>query len=157
MVSCQHTPHQHTLQPCSDVSELLKATYFVDLNPLVDVLSPPDRGRGRRLTHLLAKVKVFLISHYPGSILPEKDAPLAELLADPGVGLSELFGFAPGASPHRTRLHDAFNRLERHPDLLADATCALSTALRDRPWEPVSGVVFEPSITVALAFGSIGS
>ena len=144
MAACDVTRHPDSPQPCSDISELLKAVDYVDLNPLVDVLSPPVRRQGRRLASPLSKAKVFLIRRYPGSALPEKDDPLRERLADPELGLGELFGFADGKVPHRTRLTEAFNRLERHPGLVADALHSLAAMLRDRPWEPADGVVFEP-------------
>ena len=142
MVAYQHTSNKPGLQLCSDTAELLKAVNCVDLNPLVDVLSPPEPGKGRRLTQALAKVKVFLLRHYPGSRLPAKDEPLREWLADPEAGWGELFGIAPGKAPHRTRLREAFNRLERHPSLVAAATGALSEVLRERPWQSADGVDF---------------
>ena len=73
--------------------------------------------------------------------MPDRDAPLAAMLANNDLG--EMFGFAPGESPHRSRLREAFNRLERHPDLVADATNALAQALREKPWTPAQGVVFK--------------
>ena len=144
MVTNKHTLINHAPQPSPNLYELLTAVDYVDLHPLVDVLSPPERGKGRRLTQSLAKVKAFLISRYPGSGLPQKDKPLQEALADEKAGIGELFGFAPGKTPDRTRLREAFNRLERHLDLVADATGALALVLRERPWEPDDGVVFEP-------------
>ncbi len=126
-----------------DFSDLLTATDYIDLHPLVDILSPPDQRRGRRLTAPLAKAKVFLISRYPSSGLPEKDEPLAAALADSETGLAELFGFAPGRAPHRTRLREAFNRLEQHLNLVADATSALAQVLREQPWRPAKGVIFK--------------
>ena len=144
MVACDNNPDPESLQPCSDISELLKAVDYVDLHPLVDVLSPLGRRKGRRLAAPLPKAKVFLIRHYPGSALPEKDEPLRERLADPELGLGELFGFAHGKVPHRKSLREAFNRLELHPDLVTDALHSLAAVLRKRPWEPADGVVFEP-------------
>ena len=133
MVACDNNPDPESPQPCSDISELLKAIDHVDLHPLVDVLSPPGQGRGKRLTYPLQKTKVFLIRRYPGSPLPKKDEPLRDRLADPELGLGELFGFARGKVPHRKSLREAFNRLELHPDLVTDALCSLATVLRKRP------------------------
>ncbi len=144
MVASDDTRGDESLQPCSDISELLRAVDYVDLHPLVDVLSPPNRRAGRRLAAPLPKAKVFLIRRYPGSALPEKDEPLRERLADPELGLGELFGFPGGKVPHRTRLTEAFNRLGLHPDLVTDALQSLAAKLRERPWEPADGVVFEP-------------
>ena len=125
-----------------DVSNLLAATDHIDLHPLVDILSPPNPQSGRRLTHALPKIKVWLISRHPDSGLPDRDAPLAAMLADSANGLGEMLGFAPGQSPHRSRLREAFNRLEKHPDLVADATQALEHVLREKPWEPAKGARF---------------
>ena len=129
--------------PPPDVSALLTASDYVDLHPLVDVLSPPNRSAGRRLTHALAKVKLWLISRHPASGLPTRDAPLADLLADSDNGLAKAFGFGSGKTPHRSRIREAINRLEQHPDLVADATKSLEQVLRDKPWQPSDGVIFE--------------
>ena len=143
MVNREDTSGDESPQPCSDISELLKAVNYVDLHPLVDELSPPEPRRGRRLASPLAKAKVFLIRRYPGSALSEKDEPLRERLADPELGLSELFGFAGSKAPSRKGLREAFNRLELHPDLVADALASLASVLRERPWAPDDGVIFE--------------
>ena len=130
-----------TSKSSSDIVDLLNAINHVDLNDLVDVLSPPNPGSGRRISHALAKVRVWLISRHPASGLPTRDAPLADTLTDGNLG--EAFGFPAGQSPHRTRLREAFNRLEQHPDLLDEATKALTQVLREKPWKPADGVVFK--------------
>ena len=69
---------------------------------------------------------------------------MRDALAADKAAIGRLFGFAAGGVPDRTCFREAFNRLERHPDLVADAAGALAHVLKDRPWEPDDGVVFEP-------------
>lgn len=122
------------LQPCSNLSDLVTATDFADLEPLLSIFtsgtdSAPSRGRP--VIPRRPMVRAFLIASYPGSGVAFNRV-YSRLSADDG-SLRQLCGFA-SQIPDRKTFTSVFRRLERYPDKVDAVLASVSEQLRKRPW-----------------------
>ena len=122
------------LQPCSSLSDLVTATLFADLEPLLSIFtSEPNSapGRGRPVIPRLPMVRAFLIARYPGSGVAFNRV-YSRLSADDG-SLRKLCGFG-DQRPDRKTFTSVFRRLEGYPNQVGEVLASISEQLRNRPW-----------------------